>query len=271
VRRIEVSAAPPAQAPRVRLSPGRTTVLTFDTPVRRVEVAGQERWGPKLSADSQTLNLKPTSAVQLGEEVTLTVHFEDGAAPEQARFLLGVHPAGPEEVEVSRYPRTLESYRLEAGEQRARAAQCEGELARVQAEGGGAGGLTQVVDTGLVGEESLTHEKILHALAERPGNALKLEQAYSYRTSVRLLLKVRLSNPGAEAWTAAGATLTPQGGGTLKVLSVWQRAPIAPGDLKPPHVYVEAELTPEAQGPYTLRLWAEGGTRAVTLGGLPLP
>ena len=34
--------------------------------------------------------------------------------------------------------------------------------------------------------------------------------------------------------------------------------------------YVEVELTPEAHGPHTLRLWAEGGTRLVTLHGVPL-
>ncbi|HZI07805.1 MAG TPA: DUF2381 family protein, partial [Archangium sp.] len=137
VRRLEVHAQAPAEAPRVRVSPGRTTVLTFDTPVQRVEVERPERWGPKLSADSRTLNLKPTSAVQVEEEVTLTVHFEDGAATEQVPFLLRVTPEGPEEVEVSRHPRTLESFRLEAGEQRARVEQCQGELARVQAERGG--------------------------------------------------------------------------------------------------------------------------------------
>ena len=62
-----------------------------------------------------------------------------------------------------------------------------------------------------------------------------------------------------------------KGGGKLKVLSVWQPAPIAPSGSQPPWVYVEAELTPEAQGPYTLRLWAEGGSRAVILRGVPLP
>jgi uncharacterized protein (TIGR02268 family) len=269
VRRLELHAEAPAQAPRVRVSPGRTTVLTFDTPVRRVEVA--ERWGPRLSADSRVLNLKPTSAVQPGEEVTLTVHFADGAAPEKVSFLLGVHPGGPEEVEVYRHPRPLESFRQEAGEQRARAEQCEGERAREQAERGGPGGLTQVVATGLVREESLTFEDISTALSERPDNALELARAFSYRTKKRLLLKVQLSNPGAEAWTTAGASLTAKGGGTLKVLSVWQRASIVPGAPEPPEVYVEVELTPETRGPHTLRLWAEGGTRAVILTGVPLP
>ena len=33
---------------------------------------------------------------------------------------------------------------------------------------------------------------------------------------------------------------------------------------------MEVELTPEAHGPHTLRLWAEGGTRLVTLHGVPL-
>ena len=271
VRRLELYAEAPALAPRVRVSPGRTTVLTFDTPVQRVEVEGPERWGAKLSADSRTLNLKPTSAVQPAEEVTLTVHFEDGAAPEQTHFLLGVHPGGPEEVEVYRHPRTLESYRQEAGEQRARVEECQGVLARVQAERGGPGGLTQVVDTGLVGKESLTYADIASALSERPDNALELKGAWAWRTPRRLLLKLLLLNPGATEWTAAGASLTGKGGGTLKVLSVWQRAPIAPGNSEPDAVYVEAELSAEARGPYTLRLWAEGGTQAVILSGVPLP
>ncbi len=169
-----------------------------------------------------------------------------------------------------RHPRPLESFRQEAGEQRARAEQCEGERAREQAERGGPGGLTQVVATRLVGEESLTFEPITSALSERPDNALKMENALAWRTQRRLLLKVQLSNPGAEAWTAAGASLTAQSGGTLKVLSVWQRSPILSGALEPPEVYVEVELAPEARGPHTLRLWAEGGSRAVTLPGVTL-
>jgi uncharacterized protein (TIGR02268 family) len=269
VRRLEVGAEAPAEVPRVRVSPGRTTVLTFDTPVQRVEVA--QPWGPKLSEDSRTLNLKPTRAVQPGQEVTLTVHFEDGAAPEEAHFLLGMHPGGPEEVEVYRHPRPLESFRQEAGEQRARAEQCEEERARERAERGGPGGLTQVVATGLVGKESLTYTNITHALTKRPDNALELANAWAWRTQERLLLRVKWRNPGAAGWTAAGASLTAKGGGMLKVLSVWQRAPIAPGDAEPPEVYVEVELPTGAQGLYTLRLWAEGGTRAVTLHGVPLP
>ena len=209
--------------------------------------------------------------MQPAEEVTLTVHFEDGATPEQTHFLMGVHPGGPEEVEVYRHPRPLESYRQEAGEQRARVEECQGELARVQAERGGPGGLTQVVATGLVGEESLTYEDITSVLPQRPDNALELKGAWAWRTRERLLLKLRLLNPGVAEWTAAGASLTGKGGGTLKVLSMWQRAPIAPGNPEPPEVYVEAELPTEAWGPYTLRLWAEGGTRAVILSGVPLP
>jgi uncharacterized protein (TIGR02268 family) len=246
-------------------------VLTFDTPVHRVAVEGPQHWGAKLSEDSRTLNLKPTSAVQPGEEVTLTVDFADGAAPERVQFLLGVHPGGPEEVEVYRHPRTLESYRLEAGEQRALVAQCQGELVRVQAERGGPGGLTQVVETRLVGNESLTFEEITSALSKRPDNALELKGAWAWRTRGRLLLKLRLRNRGAAEWTAAGASLTGKGGGMLKVLFVWQRTPIAPGAPEPDEVYVEVELAPEARGLHTLRLWAEGGTRLVTLYGVPMP
>jgi uncharacterized protein (TIGR02268 family) len=253
------------------VSRGRTTVLTFDTPVQRVEVERPERWGPRLSADSRVLTLKPTSAVQPGEEARLTVHFEDGAAPEQAPFLLAVHPGGPEEVEVSRHPRTLESYRLEAGEQRARVEACQGALVRLQAERGGPGGLTQVVDTGLVGKESLTFQNIGSVLTMRPDNALQVTYASAWRTPRYLLLKVSLRYPGTEEWTAEGASLTGKRGGALKVLSVWQRAPIAPGDSLGGEVYVEAELTSGVLGPATLRLWSAGGTRLVTLHGVPLP
>jgi uncharacterized protein (TIGR02268 family) len=271
VRRLELHAEALTKVPRVRVSPGRTSVLTFDTPVRRVEVPEQERWRPKQSEDGRTLTIKPAQDVSAGEEVTLSVSFADGAVPERARFLLVVHPDAPEEVEVYRHPRTLESFQQGEGEQRARAELCEDELARVQAERGGPGGLTALVDAEVVNAEGVRAEEITSHLTQHPANVLWMIQAFAYRTHQRLLLKVELLNKGREEWMAAGASLVSKGGGKLKVLSVWQRAASAPGDSLSPIVYVEAELTPEAQGPYTLRLWAEGGTRAVILRGVPLP
>jgi uncharacterized protein (TIGR02268 family) len=271
VRRLELQADAPVEMPRVRVSPGRTSVFTFDTPVRRVEVPGQERWRPSQSEDGRTLIVKPAGEVSAGEEVMLSVFFEDGAAPDRVRLLLVVHPDGPEEVEVYRHPRTLESFRLGEREQRARAEQCEVELAHVQAERGGPGGLTALVEAQVVNAEGVRAEDITRFLTEHPANALRLSQAFAYRANRRVLLVLVLLNEGTEAWNAVNASLVGKGGGKLKMLSVWQRAPIAPSDLRPPWVYVEAELPPEAQGTYTLRLWAEGGTRVVILRGVPLP
>ncbi len=271
VRRLELHADAPVAMSRVRVSPGRTSVLTFDTPVRRVEVPEQERWRPRQSEDGRTLIVKPSSEVSAGEEVMLSVFFEDGAIPDRVRLLLVVHPDGPEEVEVYRHPRTLESFRLGEREQRARAEQCEVELTRVQAKRGGPGGLTALVDAQVVDANGVRTEVITRFLTQHPANALKLTEARVYRADKRVLLSLVLLNEGTEAWNAVNASLVGKGGDKLKVLSVWQPAPIAPSDSQPPWVYVEAELTPEAQGPYTLRLWAEGGTRAVILRGVPLP
>ena len=201
----------------------------------------------------------------------LSVFFEDGAAPDRVRLLLVVHPDGPEEVEVYRHPRTLESFRLGEREQRARAEQCEVEMARVRAERGGPGGLTALVDAQVVDPEGVRSEDITRFLTQHPANALELTQAMVYRANGRVLLSLMLLNAGTEAWSAVNASLVGKGGGKLRVLSVWQPAPIVPGDSLLPGVYVEAELTPGAQGPYTLRLWAEGGTRTVILRGVPLP
>ncbi len=92
----------------------------------------------------------------------------------------------------------------------------------------------------------------------------------SGRVAVRLLL----AHPeGAAPWTAQGAALTPEGrrGAALRVLSVWQAEPIAPGP-EGGDVVVEVEATEEeARGAFTLKLWEAAGVRTVTVGGVTFP
>src|SRR5688572_13943769 len=56
-RRVELRAAfPPPTAHPVRVSPGTATVLLFDTPLARVEVEGEARFGRvRLNGDTLTL------------------------------------------------------------------------------------------------------------------------------------------------------------------------------------------------------------------------
>jgi uncharacterized protein (TIGR02268 family) len=75
-----------------------------------------------------------------------------------------------------------------------------------------------------------------------------------------------------KAWEADGAALVGPGGHELRVLPVWQEAPITPGQNVAKLVIVEAEAQGhEAQGTFTLKLWDRGGTRTVILDRVTFP
>jgi hypothetical protein len=116
---VELKADAESTLHEVCIRPGLSTNLIFDSTLARVELAGRERFRVVLPGEN-ALTLVPSGALEDGERVPVTVHFLDGAAPTVARFVLAVHPSQAErQVEVTRRPRTLDSYR--EGEQQARA------------------------------------------------------------------------------------------------------------------------------------------------------
>ncbi len=275
VRRIELRAEASGEAHTVRIRPRLTTTLLFDTPLRRggVELEGSERFKlVALDEAAQVLTLMPPLASLPGERLKLTVRFADGAAPASATFWLEVHPAWAEQqVEVYRHPRPVESYQQEAREQREHAQRCEAELTRARAERQGPGGFAGLLDAGWVVEDrGVGALRVTKTTTPRPGEVLKVKQAYSYRAAGQVAVALELSNTEAQPWTAEGAELVGPRGERLRVLRVWQPTPALPGESA--RVIVEAEgWDADTRGTFVLRLHEAGGARTVTLRGVSFP
>ncbi len=274
-RYIELYADAPSQPPEVCIRPELTLNLLFDAKLARVVMEGRERFR-RVKVVDDTLVLVASEALHDGERVRVTVYFEDGAAPASATFVLVVHPSQAErQVEVSRHERTVAS--LRQGEQQARAEvqQCREEKARLQAECSRQVGLTGLIENGWLGEEGVP-ARWLKEVIQRPGDSLVAQQVISYRAvgpegRGRVAVKVKLFNPGAEAWMPTGAALVGAKQEALTGLTVWPMEPIPPGRFR--NITVEMNATEsEAWGSFTLKLWAgEAGAGGVNLDDVTFP
>jgi len=135
------------------------------------------------------------------------------------------------------------------------------------------GGLTGLIDSGLVVEGSgVAGRDIWSTAQERPGKALRVEAAHAYAAQGQVAVALEVENTSAQPWSvdSEGAQLVSKEGARLRVLSVWQLEPLAPG--KKGRVVVEAAATPEqARGTYVLMLGEPSGARTVTLRGVTFP
>jgi uncharacterized protein (TIGR02268 family) len=280
VRFIELVADATDKPPELCIRPGRTTTIHFDS--RRVRFEWEKRWFHWVLEGENALAFAPSEALRDGERLPLTVYFEDGAAPESAAFVLVVHPSQAEgQVEVSRHPRPAGSYREEAKQAREEARQCQREKAHLQAECRGRAGLTGLIAPGLVSGEGVASRNLFESVTGSPGDTLTPTRVLSYRSAtqheaggervLRLAVELKLENRGATPWTVAGAALLGPKGKALRVLEVWQPEPMPPGEWRT--VVVEVEATEgEVQGPFTLKLWAEGEEAgSVTFRGITFP
>lgn len=273
VRHIEVSAAASGEVHPVCISPGQATVFSFDAKLApgSVRLEGADDF-TLADPGGSTLKLVPSEKVPLGRPLKLTVRFADNAAPSSATFVLLAHAAQAEPfVDVHRETRTLESYQQEVRAKEEEARLLREENAQLRADKERPGGLTGLLASGVMGVNGVASKDLFGSFTPPPTNPLGVAAVRGYRSTGRVALEVRLDNPeGAPPWTAEGAALERGRGGPLRVLKVWQEAPISWGATA--RVVVEAEApTDDARGPYTLKLWEAGGTRSVMLGGLMFP
>jgi len=277
VRHLELTADEARRVHEVRISPLFTTTLVFNAPLLEGGVVLEEREGFRtVMVDEATgvVALLPSAVLSAGRRLSLTVRFAEGAVPASATFQLVVHPTRAEsQVNVYRRPRSAESFQLEARQERERAEQCEAQLAQVQAERKRPGGLTGLIDSGLVVKGSgVTGRDIWDTAQQRPGEALGVKGAHTYAAQGQLAVALDVENTSAQPWSvdSEGAQLVSKEGARLRVLSVWPREPLAPGAWG--RVVVEAAATPEgARGTYVLTLGERGGARTVTLRGVTFP
>ncbi|MFP2960569.1 DUF2381 family protein [Myxococcus sp. 1LA] len=278
VRHIELptESTEATPTPEVQISPRMSTTFEFDSALdpAKVVLEGEKRFS-LVDLGRSTLRLVPSEQILPGERLRLTVRFQDGSVPLGAAFVLVAHPARTERViEVWRQPRTAESYQQEAKEARAETQQCQDENARLRVEQKGPGGIAGLLANGVIEDEEGVNAKRLlvnKEVSQHPGNALRTLRARSYRAPTRVAVAVELENPDAEhPWTAEGASLVSRAGAPLKILTLWQKAPIS--RYPSGRVVVEADATPDAaQGPFTLKLWGPGGLRTITLSGVTFP
>ncbi|HSP79301.1 MAG TPA: DUF2381 family protein, partial [Myxococcaceae bacterium] len=182
VRYIELEADATGKPPELCIRMGRTTTIHFDS--KRVRFVWEKRWFQWFLEGKNALTFVPSEALSDGERLPLTVYFEDGAAPESAAFVLVVHPSQAEgQVEVSRQPRPVASYREEAKQARAEARRCQQEKAHLQTECRGRAGLTGLIAPGLVSGEGVSARDLSETVTERPGDILTLGGVRSYRST----------------------------------------------------------------------------------------
>jgi len=271
-RYIELDASRPGRVPEVCIRPALTTTMLFDAELARVEVA-EPGYFRRVSPAGDTLLLIPSEGLVDGVRVPVTVYFKDGAAPVSASFVLVVHPSEAErQVEVSRHPRTLESFRQGEQQAQAQAQQCREEKARLQAECSGRSGLTGLIASGVLGKEGVAARILSKKATLRPGSSFEAFEVISYRAGGpggprRVAVAVMLENNGTTPWAPVGAALVGPNGKVLGQPTVWLLEPIAPG--KRQRVVVEVEATgEEAQGTFTLKLWGLQGEDIVLLDGV---
>ncbi len=274
-RYIELTVEGSPQPPEVCIRPDLSLTLFFDATLASVDVEGRDRFR-RVEVGPTLLTLVASKALRDGERVPVTVSFLDSAAPTRAAFMLVVHPSQAErQVEVSRHERTLDSLRQGEQQARAEAQQCREEMARLQAEATGQGGLTGLIVREWVGEAGVRARK-LNDMARRPEDVLMAINVISYRAigskgRGRVAVEMTLWNQGAAAWTPMGAALVGATGEELQGLTVWPPRPIPPGYMQ--RLVVEREATEhEARGSFTLKLWAaEAGAGHVLIEDVTFP
>lgn len=279
---IELLAEPTGPMHAVCISLEQATTFHFDSPLGpgRVELQDSERFVDVLTGTSG-ITLLPPKDMRPGERFELVVHFPDGAAPASATLTLVGHPAmGTRQVEVFRRKRTVEDYQREYQEARAKLQRCDQDLERMRVESG-PGGLVGLLASGGMGPGGVASQPLTNDVSTLASNALGVQEVTSYRSTkphkegeqawARVAVAVKLTNPGAQPWTAKNAALVSRGREASPVGVVWQGAPILSGE-NPGLVVVELELPEqEARGTFSLKIWDETGMRLVTLGHVTFP
>jgi uncharacterized protein (TIGR02268 family) len=273
VRHIELPAQPTGELLTACISPGRTTLFSFDAELlaESLSLEGSDDFS-LVEVGPSTLKLMPSGKLSAGARRRVRVGFKDGAAPRSAVFVLAVQAAQADPlVNVYRQARTVESYQQELVEQEAEVRQCREENARLRGEQQGPGGLVGLLAAGLMSASGVMSRDIFKSIAQASTDGLWVSGVMVYRSAQRIVVELVLLVPDdAPAWAPEGASLMLQGkkGFELKVLKFWPPEPIAPG-RNGRRVFVEAEAPAEGvAGPFTLRLWDASGARTVTISGV---
>ncbi|RKG98106.1 DUF2381 family protein [Corallococcus sp. CA053C] len=270
ILRVEVGPEGAATRP-IRIGPGLSTTLMFDTDIvqEQVSLEGRAQFA-RVSAGNSLLVLVPSGDVRLGETLKLSIPFKDATLPARLVLTLEVQATAVDrQVEVYRRARSAESYRQEVEQLRA-------ELARLRqrplpTSGGRAeldGFRSLLSVTGPL--EALTMDTAFTGISCARPCPLRLDAVLLLRGGERRAVQLTVRSEDGLPWTIRRAVLTDRGGHASESLPPLQTAPVTPGSSVP--VTVEFDLKGNrVDGPFMLQLWDEAGKRSAVFSGLKFP
>ncbi|WP_255417648.1 DUF2381 family protein [Corallococcus sp. CA054B] len=210
----------------VQVAKGTLTTLTFDSQLlpKSVVVQGRDTHFERFVVEERTVTFKPKVDLADDERLLLTVRFADGAAPQEAIFVLV--PAGEQvdaAVEVLRRARNAEALQQELTQVQAQLSALQGRC--------GEGGPSGLILSGLL-DPSISVRWFDTAAPPGDARGLKLESGVTYRTNTWAVVAVRVLNlVGQRAWSAGAVRLFTARGQPVQVKSVRMEKPLlAPGE-----------------------------------------
>jgi uncharacterized protein (TIGR02268 family) len=270
-RCIDLTAEGANEIAEVQISPGQPTTLRFDSDVRADGMTLENREHFEVAPGKRLITLEPSEKMRGARPSTLTVCFEDGAAPVCASFRLIVHPAiGERQVEIFRHPRPVESVQAELRKTREENSELRAENARLRAEHDRPDGLLGLFASGMVGAAGIPSQDITRSITKRESNTLRPREVATLRAPGRVAVGLWLENPdAAKSWTPQGAVLVGPRGEVLEA-TFWPAEPIPSGERR--RVWVEV-MAPEArtEGRFILKLWEADGQRTFIIGNVTFP
>ncbi|RKG67302.1 DUF2381 family protein [Corallococcus terminator] len=270
VGRIELSAEQEGIPRELRISPGLATLLLCDARVARWELSGREHFH-RVVEGADTLTLLPRNDVKEGLRLKLALVFADGLAPSRVELVLVVHPAlAQRQVELFRHPRTLESYQQEVRQLRTEVGRSQAEVERLRAQQARPSGLAELLASDVMLEEGVAFRKLETEAQPTPRAAVWVTRVTTFRAASRVAVKAKFENRLEVPWVFKGAALVDGAGRTVQALDVLPQEPIAPRARATGIMEFELPALP-TRGPYTLKLWAEGGTQSVTVRNITFP
>jgi uncharacterized protein (TIGR02268 family) len=268
VQRIELALAPTVVAREICVSPGLTTSLRFDAPAI-VDLQDEVRF-EEVVHDRRLLTLMPPPDMVAGERLRLTVRFEgEPSSSDVTLMLVGHSGLATHQVAVYRDERSRESLRQELLQERARITQLREALVRTQALLDQAGGLRSLIASKMLGFRGVQAQQLILDVPGPSAGGLSWVSGNSYRADGGVAAEVFLRNSGPEPWRVVGGSLVDARGVEMKGMKFRQDEVIAPDEVKPVIVEVDA-FHEQARGELTLTLWDAGG-RTITLPKVTFP
>ena len=270
ILRVEVGPEGAATRP-IRIGPGLSTTLLFDTDIQQDQVSLEGRAQfTRVSPGNSLLVLVPSSDMRLGETLKLSIPFKDATLPARLVLTLEVRATAVDrQVEVYRRARSAESYRQEAEQLRAELERLRqrpppAPVGKVQMDGFRA----LLSATGPL--ETLTMGvSTIEVSCSRPC-PLRFDNIRQLKGGGRRAVQLSVRSEDGLSWTIRRAVLTDGSGHVWESLPPLQTAPVTPGSYVP--VTVEFDLNSNTgQGPFTLQLWDEAGTRSAVFNGITFP